>query len=60
MNLFRRTIRFLRCDDGVTSVEYCVMLAFVLLIVIAGVTAAGGGVSGWWNDINSDLDTYDF
>ena len=47
-------------EDGTTSVEYCVMLAFVLVLVMVGLTSAGGGVSGWWANITGDLDTHGF
>lgn len=52
--------RFLRSEDGPTSVEYCVMLALILLVVMMGVSATGGGVSGWWTDIDTELDTHGF
>ena len=52
--------QFLRREDGVTSVEYSVMLAFILVVVIISVTTVGGGAAGWWADIDSDLNTHDF
>lgn len=58
--IVRKLSRFVRRDDGVTSVEYCVMLAFVLLAVMIGVTATGGGVAAWWGEIDTDLDTHGF
>lgn len=60
MRIHRTLKQFLSCERGVTSVEYCVMLAFILLLVMVGVTATGGGVAGWWTDIDSDLDTHGF
>lgn len=36
--------RFLRLDDGVTAVEYTVMLALILLIVVAVVQTLGCNV----------------
>jgi Flp pilus assembly pilin Flp len=60
MNSLHILIQFLRREDGVTSVEYCVMLAFIFVAVIIGVTATGGGAAGWWGDIDSDLDTHGF
>ncbi len=60
MLLVRTFRRFLFNDDGVTSVEYCVMLALILLVMMIGVVATGGGVAGWWGDIDSDLDTHGF
>ena len=60
MRLLQSIRKFLYSDDGPTAVEYCVMLAFILLVVLGGVTAVGGGVSGWWSDIDSDLQTHGF
>jgi len=45
MNSLNILIQFLRREDGVTSVEYCVMLAFILVVVIIGVTAVGNGAA---------------
>ena len=52
--------RFLFSDDGTTATEYAVMLGLILLLVILGVSSVGGGVSGWWNNIDSDLNTHGF
>jgi Flp pilus assembly pilin Flp len=60
MNSLHILIQFLRREDGVTSVEYCVMLAFILVVVIIGVTTVGDGAAGLWVDIDSDLNTHDF
>lgn len=44
---FRTSImRFLRSDDGPTSVEYCVMIGFILLVCIAAITNIGTTTSG--------------
>lgn len=51
---------FLRNEDGTTAVEYCVMLAMILLVLIVGLLSAGGGVSGWWSSIDSELQTNGF
>ena len=56
-----RSIRtFLRDSDGTTAVEYCVMLAAILLVMIVSIVAAGSGISDWWNNIDSELDTDGF
>ncbi|HVS35451.1 MAG TPA: Flp family type IVb pilin [Gemmataceae bacterium] len=34
-------VRFLRDEDGPTSVEYAVMLALIIVVCIAAVTALG-------------------
>lgn len=58
---FRSTLKnFLNDTEGTTAVEYAVMLALILVTMLVGITAAGGGVSDWWNNINSELDTNGF
>lgn len=58
---FRSTLKnFLRDTDGTTAVEYGVMLALILVTMIVAIAAAGSGVSDWWNNINSELDTNGF
>lgn len=43
-------IRLLKSEDGPTSVEYAVMLALILGMIIASITVAGGSVSEYWGD----------
>lgn len=42
--------RFLRCEDGPTSVEYAVMIMCVLGAVITGVQLLGGGLDSSLED----------
>ena len=51
---------FLADETGTTAVEYCVMVAMILLAVILGIYATGGGVLGWWTNINTELDANGF
>ena len=37
-------MKFLKDEDGVTAVEYAVMVALIALIVIGGATLLGGNV----------------
>ena len=56
-----RIIRqFCRSDDGVTSVEYLVMVAMIVIAAIYGITATGAGAGGWWGKIASDLGIHGF
>lgn len=42
MSQFLNSVKtFLKSEDGPTSVEYCVMLAFVFLVVIFGIGQLG-------------------
>lgn len=41
-------LKFLKSDDGPTSVEYGVMMAFVLLVCIAAITNLGTATDGYF------------
>ena len=59
--IIRRFVqRFVNDESATTAVEYCVMLGMILLLVIMGIYATGSGVSGWWNNINSEMTTHGF
>lgn len=60
MQFRTRLKNFLLDTNGTTAVEYAVMLALILVTMIAGITAAGSGVSDWWNNINTELDNSGF
>lgn len=51
---------FMKDDDATTAVEYCVMLGAILLVMIVSIIAAGNGISDWWNNINTEMDTNGF
>jgi Flp pilus assembly pilin Flp len=46
--LARSIRRFLIREDGPTVAEYAVMLALMVGMVIAIVSALGGSTSSWW------------
>ena len=60
MRFGKKITAFLHDTSGTTAVEYCVMLAMILLAIIIGLTAAGNGVLDWWSNINSELSTNGF
>ena len=47
--------RFLRDDTAATAVEYSVMLAMILLLAFAAISAFGGKTSQLWNVILSGI-----
>jgi pilus assembly protein Flp/PilA len=49
--------QLLREEDGVTSVEYAVMLALILLTCLVAIASLGGNAGGTWNDNQSRLET---
>ncbi|MDB5344446.1 MAG: Flp/Fap pilin component [Schlesneria sp.] len=56
----RRWTRFLREESGTTSVEYSVMLGFIITVVIAAVAAFGSGQNKSWNGIDNQLQSHGF
>ncbi len=47
--------RFISDEDGATAVEYCVMMALILLALITGLTAAGASTADWWINIRDQF-----
>jgi pilus assembly protein Flp/PilA len=58
MKLYKSIRQFIASEEATTAVEYAVLLAMILVAIIIGVTQAGGGVSAWWGNIRTDLDSY--
>ncbi|HUG70110.1 MAG TPA: Flp family type IVb pilin [Pirellulaceae bacterium] len=52
-----RIDRFLKSEDGPTAVEYAVLLAGILAVVISGVTLVGGQTANFWSNNQSELDS---
>ena len=52
-----RMARFLKSEDGPTAVEYAVLLAGILAVVIAGITLVGGGSANFWSTNKSQLES---
>lgn len=53
--------RLQRClvdDDGTTAVEYSVMLAMILLVVIVGISAFGASQDSYWGRINTQMQSH--
>ena len=53
--LFDKLARFLISEDGPTVVEYAFMLALLLILCIAAITAIGGKVAGTFTILEADL-----
>ncbi len=46
---------FLRAEDGPTAVEYAVMLALIIVVCIAAVTAIGTNANSTFSSVGSSL-----
>ncbi len=49
--------RFLREEDGPTAVEYAVMLALIIVVCIAAITAIGTNSNATFSTVGSSLST---
>jgi pilus assembly protein Flp/PilA len=47
--------KFLREEEAATAVEYSVMLAMILLVAFAAISAFGGKTSGLWDTIRNGV-----
>jgi len=48
----RRAVAFLKGEDGPTAVEYAVMLALIIVVLIAAVANIGGTTSDMYNNLS--------
>lgn len=55
--MFRFLARLGRDANGATAIEYGLILALIVLAVMGGVAALGGGVGGAWNDMANKVTT---
>jgi pilus assembly protein Flp/PilA len=53
-------LKLLRDESATTAVEYAVMLAMILLVLIVGVMSFGNAQNGSWVKINSELTGHGF
>jgi len=53
----KRLFHTLRDEDGVTMVEYGVMLALIALVLLGSVALVGDKTAGLWSGIQSSLTT---
>lgn len=55
MSAVRRAIKFLVDESGPTAVEYAVMLALVIVVVVGAVTLIGGKVSSIFTNLDAGV-----
>ena len=44
-------VNFLKAEDGPTAVEYAVMLALIIVVCIAAISALGSNASGTFHNV---------
>jgi pilus assembly protein Flp/PilA len=50
--LVKKTVRFLKQEDGPTAVEYAVMLALIIVVCIAAVTTLGENANKTFGNVS--------
>jgi pilus assembly protein Flp/PilA len=51
----QNVVEFLKKEDGPTAVEYAVMLALIIVVCIAAITAIGTNANETFGDVGSTL-----
>ncbi len=51
----RKILGFLKREDGPTAVEYAVMLALIVVVCIAAITAIGGASNQTFSRVGSSI-----
>ncbi|MFM7097296.1 MAG: Flp family type IVb pilin [Gemmataceae bacterium] len=52
-----KVIRFLKCEEGPTAVEYAVMVALIIVVSISAITTLGSKVSSTFSSTASKITT---
>ena len=47
--------KFLKSEDGPTAVEYAVMLALIVIVCLAAITAVGTKASSTFNNVATSI-----
>ncbi len=55
MKLLLEIRRFLASEDGPTAVEYAVMLALIIIVCLASISAIGSNANGLFNRMGNSL-----
>jgi pilus assembly protein Flp/PilA len=50
--LVKKTVRFLKKEDGPTAVEYAVMLALIIVVCIAAITTLGTNANETFGNVS--------
>ena len=52
--IVKNVVEFIKKEDGPTAVEYAVMLALIIVVCIAAITALGSSASQTFSYVNSN------
>ena len=49
----KRFIALLRCERGASAIEYALIGALIIIAMVGGLTALGGGLNGLWGNVST-------
>jgi pilus assembly protein Flp/PilA len=56
LNAIRKCLRMLGADQrGATAIEYGLICALIIIAMMTGLQALGGGTNGMWGKIKSEV-----
>ncbi len=55
--MFQAIVNFLKREDGPTAVEYAVMLALIIVVCIAAITALGTNANATFTTVGNAIGT---
>jgi pilus assembly protein Flp/PilA len=55
MQVLKNVVAFLKKEDGPTAVEYAVMLALIIVVCIAAITAIGTNANSTFSTVGSAI-----
>jgi len=50
--MLKKTVRFLKKEDGPTAVEYAVMLALIIVVCIVAITTLGSNANNTFGNVS--------
>jgi pilus assembly protein Flp/PilA len=54
--LWNKSLEFLKREDGPTAVEYAVMLALIIAVCFAAITALGSNTNKTFTSVSDEID----
>lgn len=49
----KRLSKLWRCQRGASAIEYALIGALIIIAMVGGLTALGGGLNGLWGNVST-------
>ena len=57
INKMKKLLRFIKDEEGVTSIEYGLIAALIAIVIVVAVTLVGTSLNTLFNNVSSELET---